>query len=108
MRALQAWLEHVEDGPLFRSINRHGHLKGRLGSKGVSIAVKRSAERVGLDPEKYGAHSLRAGFATQAANAGVSERSIMRQTGHASLKVLRGYIRNGNLFRENASTMLGL
>ncbi len=51
---------------------------------------------------------LRAGFATAAAQAGVSERAIMAQTGHRSVTMVRRYIRDGSLFRENAAAALGL
>ena len=53
-------------------------------------------------------HSLRSGLATSAAIAGASERSIQQQTGHKSLMVLRRYIRDASLFRENAAAKLGL
>ncbi len=111
VRSVEAWREAsgVEAGALWRSVTRHGHLgAGRLTPAAVALVVKRSAERAGLDPAKYSGHSLRAGFATAAAQAGASERSIQAQTGHRSLTVLRGYIRDGSLFRENAATMLGL
>ncbi len=70
--------------------------------------VKTYAARIGLDADRYGAHSLRAGLATSAAEAGVSERAIMNQTGHRSLPVMRGYIRSGTLFKENAAAQVGL
>ena len=77
---------------------------------GIAVArvVKKLAEGAGLDPAKYAGHSLRAGHATSAAIAGASERSIMNQIGHRSLQMLRRYIREGNLFRENSSGNLGL
>jgi integrase len=53
-------------------------------------------------------HSLRAGHATSAAIAGASERSIMAQTGHRSVQMVRRYIRDGSLFRENSAGKLGL
>jgi integrase len=53
-------------------------------------------------------HSLRAGLATAAATAGVSERAIAATTGHKSMTVLRGYIRDGTLFTENAAAAVGL
>jgi hypothetical protein len=53
-------------------------------------------------------HSVRAGMATQAALIGSSERSIARTTRHRSRRVLRRYIRPGEMFRENASASLGL
>jgi integrase len=63
---------------------------------------------IGKRPQKFSGHSLRAGLATQAAMMGATERSIQNQTGHKSLKTLRTYIRDGNLFRENAAKKAGL
>jgi integrase len=74
----------------------------------VARIVKKLAQRAGLDPSKYAGHSLRAGHATAAAIAGASERSIMNQTGHRSVQMVRRYIREGNLFRENSAAKLGL
>jgi integrase len=70
--------------------------------------VKRYCEAVGLDPVKYAGHSLRAGMVTQAAMNGVPEHAIMRQTRHKSSEMLRKYIRDGALFRANASGRIGL
>lgn len=64
--------------------------------------------RADLDAAKYAGHSLRAGHATSAAIAGASERSIMEQTGHRSVQMVRRYIRDGSLFRENSAGKLGL
>ena len=111
VRTVQAWVEMagINVGPLFRSINRHGRVRsGRLSGIDVSRVVKKLAERAGLDPAKYGGHSLRAGHATAAAIAGASERSIMNQTGHRSVQMVRRYIRDGSLFRENSAGKLGL
>jgi site-specific recombinase XerD len=111
IRALHAWLEAVSivTGPLFRPVNRHGQLQpGRLSDKAVALVVKRAAERAGLDPDRYAGHSLRAGLVTAAAAAGVSERTIMAQTGHRSVQMVRRYIRDGSLFRENAAASVGL
>lgn len=112
VRALQEWLEAsgITDGPLFRGVTKHGQvLQERLSDKGVSRMVKRCAKSAGLkDIERYGAHSLRAGFATTAAQKGVSERIIMKQTRHKSVQMVRKYIRDGNLFRENAAAEIGL
>jgi len=63
-------------------------------------------DRAGLDAGKYAGHSLRAGHG--AAIAGASERSIMNQTGHRSVQMVRRYIRDGSLFRENSAGKLGL
>jgi site-specific recombinase XerD len=111
VRTLQAWFElpGVSGGPLFRSISRHDHVQpGRLSPIDVARVVKKLAERAGLDSAKYAGHSLRAGHATSAAIAGASERSIMNQTGHRSVQMVRRYIRDGSLFRENSAGKLGL
>ena len=111
VRTLQGWLEAsaIVDGPLFRSISRHGSVQARrLSGIDVARVVKKLAQRAGLDATKYAGHSLRAGHATAAAIAGASERSIMRQTGHRSVYMVRRYIRDGNLFRENSAAKLGL
>ena len=111
MRSLKAWLEAsgIERGPVFRPINRHGQIQWkRLSDKAVALIVKRAAEAVGKDPSEFAGHSLRAGLATAAAIGGASERSIMNQTGHRSTVMVRRYIREGSLFRENAAARVGL
>ncbi|MHB9133538.1 MAG: tyrosine-type recombinase/integrase [Armatimonadota bacterium] len=70
-------------------------------------AVKEAAAAAGLDPTRYSGHSLRAGLATAAA-VSMSERVIMQQTGHKSERMVRKYIREGSLFRENAAGSVGL
>ena len=111
VRVLQAWIEQagISEGTLFRSINRHGQLHAvRLSGIDVARVVKKLIRRAGLDAVKYAGHSLRAGHATSAAIAGASERSIMNQTGHRSVHMVRRYIRDGSLFRENSAGKLGL
>ncbi len=111
VRVLQMWLEQaaITDGPVFRPLDRHGRVKpGRLAGIDVARIVKKLAERAGLDAATYAGHSLRAGHATSAAIAGASERSIMNQTGHRSVQMVRRYIRDGNLFRDNSGGKLGL
>lgn len=99
----------IETGPLFRGVNRHGQvLPERLSGEAVAIVVKRYVSPLGFDPSAFAGHSLRAGLATAAAAAGKSERAIMNQTGHRSLSTVRRYIRDGNLFRENAAEGIGL
>jgi integrase len=74
----------------------------------VALVVKQYAGALGLEPRGYSGHSLRAGLATAAAIAGASERAIMNQTGHKSSAMVRRYIRDGSLFRENAAARVGL
>jgi integrase len=105
VRSLQAWLEtaRITDGAVFRSLDKFQRLqRRRLSDKPVARIVKRRAKAVGLDPDRYARHSLRAGLATSAAAGGASERAIMAQTGHRSTDMVRRYTREANLF---AATM---
>lgn len=106
--ALRLWMDAagIAEGPLFRPVLGRRVGSARLSGKAVARLVKRAAEAVGLDPSQFSGHSLRAGLATAAALAGKSERSIMRQTGHRSVQMVRRYIREGELFRDNAAAGL--
>ncbi len=109
--ALREWLSTlgISEGAVFRGIDRHGRLSDkRLSGHAVARIVKRLLASVGVDPSRYAGHSLRAGMATQAAINGASESSIMTQTGHRSVAMLKRYIRDGNLFRDNAAGKVGL
>jgi len=108
VRTLRAWLEvgSITEGPLFRPLKGSRARAERLSDKAVARLVKRAAEATGLDPTRVSGHSLRAGLATAAAKAGKSERSIMAQTGHRSAQMVRRYIRDGELFSENAAAGL--
>lgn len=116
VRALRSWIRAASDhlgaplvGPVFRKIDRWGKLwDSALTPGAVAQIVKRSAARAGLDPTVFAGHSLRAGFATQAARQGHHERVIMRHTRHKSERVLREYIREGALFDENPTDGIGL
>ena len=110
VRAWQAWkaTAGITDGLAFRSVTRHGELGTSLSGQAVADLIKRRARAAGLEYNDYSGHSLRAGLATAAAQAGASERSIAKQTGHKSLPVLRGYIHEGSLFTENAAAKVGL
>ena len=111
VRALAAWLAAagIAEGAVFRSILKAGRVTDRrLSDRDVARIVKRLAEAAGHDPARFAGHSLRAGFATSAAEAGASEAAIQRQTRHKSLNVLRGYIRRGSLFQDHAGAVLGL
>jgi len=73
-----------------------------LSDKSVALIIKRYAEKAGLDSTKYAGHSLRSGFATTAAEFGVEERNIMAMTGHKTTQMVRRYIHEANLFKNNA------
>jgi integrase len=101
-------LSSITEGPVFRQVDRHGHIGAtRLTAHAVALVLKRHAVRAGLDPGEVAGHSLRAGLATAAAAAGVPERVIAQQTGHKGTTMLRRYIQ-GSLFRENAASAVGL
>ena len=73
-----------------------------ISDKSVALIIKKYALLAGLNPNKYGGHSLRSGFATSAAEAGAEERNIMAMTGHKTTQMVRRYINEANLFKNNA------
>ena len=91
--ALKYWIEHskIKSGKLFD-----------ISDKSISLIIKKYASLAGLDPNKYGGHSLRSGFATSAAESGAEERNIMAMTGHKTTQMVRRYIQEANLFKNNA------
>ena len=73
-----------------------------ISDKSVALIIKKYAEKAGLDSSKYAGHSLRSGFATSAAESGAEERNIMAMTGHKTTQMVRRYIQEANLFKNNA------
>ena len=73
-----------------------------ISDKSVSLIIKKYASLAGMDESKYGGHSLRSGFATAAAESGAEERNIMAMTGHKTTQMVRRYIQEANLFKNNA------
>ncbi len=109
VREVQAWIEaaEIEEGSLFRSLRKGGVVSpDRLSGEAVSMLIKRHVRRIGFDPMKFSGHSLRAGFVTSAARAGIATHLIRQQTGHASDSTMSRYIREGSLFRGNAAGQL--
>jgi integrase len=107
--ALDAWLtaSGIAEGAIFRPGDRHGRMHGaRLSGEAVSLVVRERVAAAGLEPTLYSGHSLRAGLATSAAQAGVPTWRIKAQTRHASDAMLARYIRDGGLFTENAAGAL--
>lgn len=97
---------HRHGGGVFRSLV-HGRPGGRLSTEAVAILVKEHVKRIGLEPKDYSGHSLRAGFITSAAMADVALWQIKRVTGHKSLNVLEGYIREEVSMQTPLAKMLG-
>ena len=74
----------------------------KISDKSVALIIKKYALKAGLDAQRYSGHSLRSGFATSAAEAGAEERNIMSMTGHKTTQMVRRYIQEANLFKNNA------
>ena len=73
-----------------------------ISDKSVVLLIKKYTSVAGLDSQKYSGHSLRSGFATVSADFGADERSIMNMTGHKTTQMVRRYIKEANLFKNNA------
>lgn len=108
--AVETWLgaAGVADGPLLRAVNRHGSVGALLSTKTVVRVVKNAAVACGYDAEAYSGHSLRRGWATAAARAGVEERRIMRHLRHKTSKMTRRYVEEGALFNDHPQERLDL
>ena len=91
--SLKNWLEksEIKSGKIFD-----------MSDKSVALTVKKYTAIAGLDSNKYSGHSLRSGFATSVAELGAEERSIMAMTGHKTTQMVRRYIQEANLFKNNA------
>ena len=102
---LERWLKisKINKGPIFRRFSKGSKLSNnRLTDQSVAIIIKNYLNKVGIDSKNYSGHSLRSGFATTAAESGVEERTIMAMTGHKSTEMVRRYIKEANLFKNNA------
>jgi site-specific recombinase XerD len=103
--SLQKWIKisKINSGSLFRKFVKGSSLsENRLTDQTVALLIKKYLELAGINNQNYSGHSLRSGFATSAAEAGAEERSIMAMTGHKSTEMVRRYIREANLFKNNA------
>jgi site-specific recombinase XerD len=110
VRALQKWISEsgITTGALFRKVDRHGNVKGRLTGDGVAYIIKQISKRAGFDPKEFAGHSLRRGFITTAHRNKKSEHVIMKQTGHKSIQTMRRYIEDADVFTDNATDGIGL
>ena len=103
--SLKNWIEisRISSGPLFKRFLKGSKLsENRLTDQTVALLIKKYLRLAGIDNKNYSGHSLRSGFATSAAESGAEERSIMAMTGHKSPEMVRRYIKEANLFKNNA------
>ena len=109
--SLKNWLEisKINLGPLFRRFSKGSKMTcNRLTDQTVALLIKKYLQLTGIDSRDYSGHSLRSGFATSAAESGAEERSIMTMTGHKSTEMVRRYIKEANLFKNNALNKIKL
>ena len=103
--SLKKWLEisKIKTGPIFRRFIKGSSLTNkRITDQTVVLLIKNYLNLAGIDNSNFSGHSLRSGFATVAAESGADERSIMAMTGHKSNQMVRRYIREANIFKNNA------
>ena len=122
---LRDWLDSagITEGPIFRPVSRSGRVRrgaqsarrfdeasaefdraSRLTTQAVADIVKRYATAAGLDASTFGAHSLRAGYITTAAERGADLARIMDQSGHRDTRTIVGYIRRANAFKGHSGS----
>jgi integrase len=110
VRTMSTWIDcrGKKDGPVFCQVrNGRPNFKSIRGDR-IAQIIQEAVEGIGLDPKIYAGHSLRSGFVTEAVLNGVNEFKIAEQTGHRDLNTLRRYYRRQDIFRSNASAMVGL
>ena len=103
--SIEKWIKksNINTGPLFRRFTKGSNLSvNRLSDQTIALLVKTYLDLAGINSKDYSGHSLRSGFATSAAESGAEERSIMAMTGHKSTEMVRRYIKEANLFKNNA------
>ena len=105
VKNLRKWLNvsKIKKGPVFVRFSKGSKISNiRLTDQSVALIIKEYLTKAGIDSKNYSGHSLRSGFATSAAEGGAEERSIMAMTGHKSTEMVRRYIKEANLFNNNA------
>ena len=103
--SIKKWIEisKISSGAIFRRFIKGSKLShNRLTDQSVALLIKHYLKLAGIESKNYSGHSLRSGFATSAAESGAEERSIMAMTGHKSTEMVRRYIKEANLFKNNA------
>ncbi len=111
VKNLKKWIEiaNIKNGPIFRRFSKGSSITNhRLTDQTVVLIIKKYLNIAGIDNSNFSGHSLRAGFATVAAESGADERSIMAMTGHKTTQMVRRYIREANIFKNNALSKVKL
>ena len=111
VKNLKKWLEisEIKSGPIFRRFSKGSLLTDkRLTDQTVVLIMKKYLSFAGIENKNFSGHSLRSGFATVAAASGADERSIMQMTGHKTTQMVRRYIKEANLFKNNALNKIDL
>ena len=109
--SIKKWIEisKISSGAIFRRFIKGSKLShNRLTDQSVALLIKHYLKLAGIESKNYSGHSLRSGFATSAAESGAEERSIMAMTGHKSTEMVRRYIKEANLFKNNALNKIKL
>ena len=109
--SMRKWIDisKINSGPIFRRFTKGSKLSdNRLSDQTVALLIKDYLKIAGIENRNYSGHSLRSGFATSAAESGAEERSIMAMTGHKSTEMVRRYIKEANLFKNNALNKINL
>ena len=102
---LKKWIKisKIKSGPIFRKFSKGSIVTNkRLTDQTVVLLIKKYLNLAGIDNKNFSGHSLRSGFATVTAESGADERSIMAMTGHKTTQMVRRYIREANIFKNNA------
>ena len=104
LQILKNWIKisKIKSGPIFRRFIKGSALSNRLTDQSVVLIIKDYLKLAGIENQNFSGHSLRSGFATVAAESGADERSIMAMTGHKTTQMVRRYIREANIFKNNA------
>ena len=111
VKNLKKWLEvsQIKTGPIFRRFSKGSLLMDkRLTDQSVVLLIKEYLNLAGIENKNFAGHSLRSGFATVAAESGADERSIMAMTGHKSTQMVRRYIKEANIFKNNALNKINI
>ena len=109
--SIKKWIEisKISSGAIFRRFIKGSKLShNRLTDQSVALLIKHYLKLAGIESKNYSGHSLRSGFATSAAESGAEERSIMAMTGHKSTEMVRRYIKEANLFKNNALNKINI